>query len=106
MEYDLIIMSLVIFVPTVFALGLLFFPRGQDEAVRWWSLLGTTVTLVLSLWLFIDYLHMLQTYNPSNPEGALLSDRAAKDALHHARADSSLSDDMVARFPWIPRLNI
>ena len=35
-EYDLILMSLVIFVPSLFALGLLFFPRGSDEAMRWW----------------------------------------------------------------------
>ena len=49
-EYDLILMSLVIFVPTLFALALLFFPRRSEEYMRWWSLLGTTVTLVLSLW--------------------------------------------------------
>ena len=48
-ELDLIWMSAVIFVPSIFALGLLFFPRGTEEWMRWWCLLGTAVTLVVSL---------------------------------------------------------
>src|SRR5271167_3165889 len=59
-EYDLVLMSLVIFMPTIFAFVLLFFPRGSQEYMRWWSLLGTAVTLVLSLFVFIDYSQMLQ----------------------------------------------
>src|SRR6266508_914299 len=54
-ETDLILMSLVIFVPALFALGLIFFPRGSDEAVRWWSLSGTALTLGLSLCAFISF---------------------------------------------------
>src|SRR5436189_6480787 len=54
-EYDLILMSLVIFVPSLFALGLLFFPRGYDEAMGWWSLAGTALTLGLSLCAFISF---------------------------------------------------
>ena len=61
-EYDLILMSLVIFAPLVFALGLLFFPRGSEEWMRWWSLLGTAVTLVLSLCLFVDFTKMLDNF--------------------------------------------
>jgi len=30
-ELDLLMMSLVIFIPTAFALILLFFPKGSDE---------------------------------------------------------------------------
>ena len=56
-EYDLILMSLVIFVPTAFAVVLLFFPRGSEEYMKWWSLLGTAVTLVISMWIFIDFRH-------------------------------------------------
>ncbi len=54
-EFDFILMSLVIFVPSLFALGLLFFPRGWDEAMRWWALFGTALTLGLSLALFVYF---------------------------------------------------
>ena len=45
-ESDLVWMSLCIFVPSLFALVLLFFPNGSEEYMRWWTLLGTAVTLV------------------------------------------------------------
>ena len=61
-EADLILMSLVIFLPTLFALGLLLFPRGSEEYMRWWALLGTAVTLVVSIWLFIDFQRMVDFY--------------------------------------------
>ena len=54
-ETDLIWMSLCIFLPSVFALGLLFFPKGTEEYMRWWSLVGTAVTFVFSSFVFIDY---------------------------------------------------
>src|SRR5215813_9585284 len=60
-ELDLIWMSLCIFLPSLFALVLLFFPKGSEEYMRWWSLLGTAVTFVISMVLFIDYLAMLDT---------------------------------------------
>ncbi len=34
-ESDLIWMSAVVFLPTVFALALLFVPRGKEEIMRW-----------------------------------------------------------------------
>ena len=49
-------MSLCIFVPSIFALALLLFPKGSEEYMRWFTLLGTAVTMVLSIVLFIDYL--------------------------------------------------
>jgi NADH-quinone oxidoreductase subunit M len=105
MEYDLLLMSAVIFVPSVFALVLLFFPRGQEELMRWWSLLGTTVTLVLSLFLFIDYQQMLDRHL-SNPENASLAKRAAADARNVYTMGTHRGDDLVARYPWIPQFNI
>src|SRR5260370_38782801 len=54
-EYDLVLMSLVVFVPSIAALALIFIPRGQEEWMRWIALFGTAITLMLSLWLFIDY---------------------------------------------------
>jgi NADH-quinone oxidoreductase subunit M len=109
-ETDLIMMSVVIFLPTVFALVLLFFPRGSDEYMRWWSLLGTAVTLVFSLFLFIDYLAMLdgrpdKTGSRPDPVATGLEARAGQDKerpIENAR----LSPDLVARYPWISRFNI
>src|SRR5438045_2520087 len=54
-ETDLIWMTAVVFIPSVFALGLLFFPKGAEEAMRWWSLFGTALTLGASLCVFIQY---------------------------------------------------
>jgi NADH-quinone oxidoreductase subunit M len=112
MEYDLILMSAVIFVPSLFALVLLFIPRGQDDFMRWWSLLGTTVTLVLSLFLLIDYLHMQDFYKTGDPAGASLSKRTEQDRLLRKEgrlpkeAKAPRDDDWVARYPWISTFNI
>jgi NADH-quinone oxidoreductase subunit M len=106
-EPDLILMTAVIFVPTLFALGLLFFPRGQEEAMRWWSLLGTTITLMLSMWLLIDFLRMLDTHS-GDPTAALLNQRTQEDARRRVPEEKAtpLPNDMVARYPWISRFNI
>src|SRR5947209_877248 len=50
---DPIWMSLFVFLPTAFALVLLFFPKGWEEAMRWWSLFGTALTLGVSLCVLI-----------------------------------------------------
>src|SRR5260370_4902399 len=54
-EWDAIWMTLVVFMPSVFALGLLFFPRGKENAMCWWSLAGTAVTLGIAIAIFINY---------------------------------------------------
>jgi NADH-quinone oxidoreductase subunit M len=108
-EYDLILMSLVIFVPTLFALVLLFFPRRSDEYMRWWSLLGTAVTLVLSLWLFIDYLGMLDRQLDANGRAMPSSSLLARHELAAEKAASGQprdSGDLFTRFPWISHFNI
>src|SRR5438876_5820428 len=111
-EYDLILMSLVIFMPTLFALVLLFFPRGSEEYMRWWSLLGTAVTLVLSLWLFIDYCAMLDR-NLDAKSGywrpgvaTSLPSRADAATKRVGAADPRESYDWLGRLPWISRFNI
>ena len=73
-EFDLLMMSAVIFAPSLFALGLLFFPRGTDEWMRWWSLLGTAVTLVLSLCVFISY-HQMLDFDIAHPQNSSLIKR-------------------------------
>jgi NADH-quinone oxidoreductase subunit M len=108
-EYDLIMMSLVIFAPLAFALVLLFFPRGSEEYMRWWSLLGTAVTLVISLYVFIDYSKMLEITQDATgrPDGrTTLLARHDAAAAKAAIGDPRDSLDYVARYPWISRFNI
>src|SRR5437773_567800 len=104
-EYDLILMSLVIFLPAVFALGLLFFPRGSEEWMRWWSLLGTAVTLVLSLCVFIDYSKMLDKFT-SDPGKTTLLSRHDAAVTQDFKTEPRDGDDWLARYKWIPRFNI
>src|SRR5580693_1490770 len=54
-EWDMIWMTALVFVPSVFALGLLAFPRGWEKAMCWWSLAGTAVTLGISIAIFINF---------------------------------------------------
>ncbi len=104
-ESDLILMSLVIFLPTVFALGLMLFPRRSEEYMRWFSLLGTALTLALSLILFIDYQAMMDT-NLAQPEVTTLANRADYAGRRSANIESREALDLVGRVPWISRFNI
>jgi NADH-quinone oxidoreductase subunit M len=109
MENDVIFMSLVIFVPSAFALVLMIpwiFPRGSDEWMRWWTLLGTAVTLVLSISMFISYYHDVVDFDRDNPDHTLLSHRAEQDRARAPTTQPRLSGDWVARYSWIPRFNI
>src|SRR5436190_570937 len=110
LEYDLWLMSAVIFVPSVFALIVMVLPRsatalwaplgGFDEAIRWFTLVGTAVTMVLSFFMFISYYRMFDT-NLNQPKQALLEARVeAADKAAVAEAPPK-SDDWVARVPWI-----
>jgi len=104
-EVDLILMSLCIFLPSAFALVLLFFPKGSEEYMRWWTLFGTACTLVVSLFLFISYLKMMDI-DLSNPQVTTLAERTHKMNVRQNAGEPRNSDDMVARFPWIPQFNI
>src|SRR5437773_2498463 len=113
-ETDMLLMSAVIFVPAIFALGLLFFPRGSEEWMRWWSLLGTAITLVVSLCVFIDYSHMLdkdmtRRGRADDPTTLLARHDAAVKSNVRAESDKTPSydsDDWLSRYPWIARFNI
>lgn len=113
LEYDLVLMSLVIFAPAIFGLAILLFPRKAVESIRWFATFGAAAAMVLSFCLFIDYYSMLDSR----------SDRGVK-SLHHpatqldARVDEAsrratkdvpeaqLGRDWVAKIPWIPRFDI
>src|SRR5438876_9660922 len=104
-EIDLIVMSLLIFIPTLFAVGLLLFPKGWEEGMRWWSLFGTALTLGVSLVIFIWYLQMNQTYGGAANSSASLNVRA--DALDGSELGApQKANDWLGRVPWIPRFNI
>jgi NADH-quinone oxidoreductase subunit M len=105
-ELDSILMSAIIFLPTLFALGLLFFPRQQEEAMRWWSLFGTALTLGVTLCAFILYEREVVNIHLTEPNGEhamTLGARAA--ALDNPGRDRS-TRDFVARYPWIPNFHI
>jgi len=115
-ENDLLVMSACIFVPTFFALALLAFPKGTEEYMRWWSLFGTAVTFVISMFVFVDYYQMLD----QTPDAAMAAagitrpnvqatSLAGRHALYNkAKADekASAERDLHAKYPWISRFNI
>src|SRR5207248_1860437 len=107
-EFDLVLMSLVIFVPSLFAIVLLFVPSGKDELMRWISLLGTAVTLALSLVMFNDYYQGVADFNLASPGNSLLSKRAEEaDLARNNALPQGLNDhDWLARRPWIARFGI
>ncbi len=109
-QFDLVLMSLVIFVPTITALLLLFLPRGQEEAMRWISLFGTAVTLMLSIWMFIDYRADVVEFNlnPTSEVSGTLNARAGKADLarEYSMARGQSRHDWVGRYPWIQRFGI
>ena len=101
-EWDLVLMSLVIFVPSLFAIVLLFVPPGKDEWMRWITLIGTAATLILSLMMFNDYYRDVSDFELNNPSNGLLSSRAAtedRDGRHSTH-------DWVARRPWVSQFGI
>ena len=109
METDLLWMSLCVFLPTAFALVLLFFPKGSEEYMRWWSLLGTSVTFVISMVLFIDFMAMLdarpdRTGRPG-VETALVN-RAETAQTEYLNNGMRKSDNGLGRVPWISSFNI
>ena len=116
-EYDLLTMSLCIFLPSVFALALLFFPKGTEEYMRWTALFGTALTFILSAFVFIDYKTMLDA-NPDANRGAAGVARAHQERTSlTGRADGAAKkegaeikakdgSDMHARYSWISRFNI
>src|SRR5262245_10476731 len=111
-ETDLIMMTLVIFLPTVFALALLFFPKGSEEWMRWFALLGSALTMVFSLFIFVDYYNLLDRSPRRANERAMHSSAASLEgrvedaARRAANNDPAVSDDYVTRRPWIERFNI
>ena len=112
-ESDLVWMSALVFLPAVFAAGLLAFPSRWPEAMRWWALFGTAATLSVSLCVLVGYYdstgkQLDRTGRPGySPLTRLDSraDQAASDAAHPV-PKALLADDWVARRPWIERFGV
>ncbi|HEX5269806.1 MAG TPA: NADH-quinone oxidoreductase subunit M [Gemmataceae bacterium] len=103
-EADLIWMSVLVFLPTAFMLGLLLFPKGSEEGMRWWSLFGTAAALGVSLLIFVKFLKMHE-YHSADPNLASLNARA--DALDSAATGAVPPyNDWLGKVPWIGRFNI
>ncbi|MER3415751.1 MAG: proton-translocating NAD(P)H-quinone oxidoreductase subunit M [Gemmataceae bacterium] len=103
---DVWLLTLIIFVPSLFALLVLLIPRGQEEWMRWTALFGTLLTLVLTLFLLIDYLNLQDHYGTAHRDRALLGARADEDLLLAATHQPARSDDLIVRIPWIERFHI
>jgi NADH-quinone oxidoreductase subunit M len=107
-ESDLIWLSVLVFLPAAFALGLLLFPAKWAEPMRWFALFGTAATLSVSLCVVVGYYELLDRYPDANgfPRYGAKSrldaraDQAASDAARPIPR-ALLSDDWVARRPWI-----
>lgn len=106
-ELDLWLMTAVIFVPLAFALVLIFFPSQRKEAIRWWTLIGTLATLVLTAFLFVDFLRLTDEHL-TNPDrfAQLLPARVENQLASYERNVPVSSRDLVARKPWIGRFHI
>src|SRR5262245_30678542 len=106
-ELDLWMMSAIIAVPAVIAVGLIILSDLRTEVIRWWALLGTLATFVLTCLLFVDFLKLTDEQLP-NPDrhAQLLPARSnlvlASWYLH--RPVTSL--DLLARKPWIGQFHI
>jgi NADH-quinone oxidoreductase subunit M len=118
-ETDLLWMSALIFAPTVFALVILFVPRGQEELMRWLALLGSAVSLAVSVIVLMGYLDLSGVLTPpSRPETNYSSLEARTDGAAAAQGVQARpgggatgarppdSSDWVGRVPWIKAFNI
>jgi NADH-quinone oxidoreductase subunit M len=104
---DTTLLSLIIFVPTIAALALVFFPRGSDASMKWLTLAATVITCALSFILLERFLNMREIANTGidpitkeiRPESMTLIDRANRTKPSGAR-------DLVVRYDWIESFRI
>lgn len=116
-ETDLWLLTALIFVPTIFAMIILFVPKGMEEAMRWLALFGTAITLAISIVVFMGYLNVPgvsksggwpsledRTSDASIATGVQKPPDAKNGSARGLRPDPS--DDWIARAPWIRQFNI
>jgi NADH-quinone oxidoreductase subunit M len=109
-ERDLLWMTAVVFIPSVFALLLIFVPRGKEEIMRWLALAGTGLTLGASIGMFIAFYSDVIDRNvrgtdPRSREWVSLDYRLGQIESENI-ADPQKSSDWLTSYPWIGRFNI
>jgi NADH-quinone oxidoreductase subunit M len=111
-ESDMIWMTLLVFVPSLFALGVLLFPRGSENAMCWFSLVGTALTLGISIAVFIDYKTGVLDFHSAGESSRVkrartsLEERTLAADRREEKGEPRLPNDYVARYEWIKRFNI
>lgn len=117
-ETDLWQMTALTFLPTAFALLLIFIPSASKELLRWVSLLGTAVTLAVSLVVFIAFYEPTFVSGRASDAQKWVSLQSRTDRVDQNRGvtegrefrgggmAANDSTDLVARRPWIDRFNI
>jgi NADH-quinone oxidoreductase subunit M len=112
-ELDLTLLTLLVFLPTIFAVGLMIFPAGWTEAMRWWAVFGTAGTLSLALCVFVGYYTYIHSYLDMNGRPGygiktrldVRAEQSANDAAQPVPR-SPQHEDWIVRRPWIPRFDI
>src|SRR5262249_28099995 len=90
--------------------GLVFFPRGSNEAMRWWTLFGTALTLGVSLAVFVAFYNdtLIKNNAKINIEDRHKASLAYRAEQADARktGDPEPADDWVTRVAWVPQFKI
>jgi NADH-quinone oxidoreductase subunit M len=113
LEADLVWLTVLIFLPAGTALLLALLPSRWLEAMRWVALFGAAATLSVSLCVVVGYYLLLDSRLDvhGRPLYSALSrldaraDQAASDAAQPV-PKALLSDDWIARRPWIAAFSI
>ncbi len=115
METDLLWMTALIFTHTVFALLIMFVPKGREEVMRWLALFGTAITLAISIIVLMGYLDLPGVTVPGGQSSleARTDAAAAAQGVQTSPATGTAtglrpppSGYWVARLPWVRQFNI
>ena len=72
------LLNWILWMPMIGVLGVLLFPKEKEREIRWWSLLNTAITFLLTLCLYV----------------------------HFDSSVSGMQQSFTVKYPWIPQFNI
>jgi NADH-quinone oxidoreductase subunit M len=112
-ESDFIWLTVLVFLPALFGIGLLVFPSSWTEVMRWWALFGAAGTLSVSLCVVVGYYTMLDSRLDANGRPMYSTHTRLDDRADQAASDAAQeipkalqSEDWIVRRPWIGRFDI